>query len=117
MSLKLEGSSSNRAAIGARIKVVARTSDGTPKEVYALVNTGGSFGCSSLQQEIGSGDATIIDRIEIVWPNKERGLQYFVDVPINKRYHIKEGEMELSIMEQAAFEFKTGESHRHHHHQ
>lgn len=115
VTLKLEGTTSNRAAIGARIKVSDSNASGRQQDYYALVSTGGSFGCSSLQQEMGLGDATTIDRIEITWPNREKSIQYFNNVPINKRYHIREGEKKLSPMNQAVFTFKPEEGHHHHH--
>ncbi len=43
ITLKLEGIKSNRAAIGARIKVTVATPNG-PRSVYKTVNSGGSFG-------------------------------------------------------------------------
>lgn len=115
VTLKLEGTTSNRAAIGARIKVSTRGEAGEKQDFFAVVNTGGSFGCSSLQQEIGLGNATNIDAIEIIWPNKDRSIQKFANVSINKRYHIIEGSNELSLMNQTAFSFTPSEGHHHHH--
>jgi hypothetical protein len=67
ISLRLEGVNSNRAAIGARIKVRANTRSGI-RDIYASVSTGGSFGSSTLQQVIGLAKATSIHSIEITWP-------------------------------------------------
>ena len=67
ITLKLEGIKSNRAAIGARIKVTVATPNG-PRSIYKTVNSGGSFGSSPLRQEIGLGDATAVTVIEIFWP-------------------------------------------------
>ena len=56
----------------------------------ALVGAGGSFGSSSLQQEIGLGDAARIELLEVVWPgNKEP--QAFRDVAVNSVYELREG--------------------------
>jgi len=44
----------NRAAVGARIKVSVTTPSGD-RDIYSTVGSGGSFGASSLQQEIGLG--------------------------------------------------------------
>src|SRR5262249_27286121 len=63
----LEGTRSNRAAIGARIKLCV-TSAGGARCIYKTVNSGGSFGSSPLRQEIGLGDATAISSVEIFWP-------------------------------------------------
>ena len=67
IKLRLEGVRSNRAAIGARIKVSLNTKNGS-RDVYATVTSGSSFGASSLRQEIGLGQANSIRAIEIAWP-------------------------------------------------
>ena len=67
ITLKLEGTKSNRIAIGARIKLTVATARG-PRFIYKTVNSGGSFGSSPLRQEIGVGDATAITSVEIFWP-------------------------------------------------
>ena len=43
LKLKLEGTRSNRAAIGALIKVIVATPAGS-REIFKTVNSGGSFG-------------------------------------------------------------------------
>ncbi|MCB9898287.1 MAG: CRTAC1 family protein [Planctomycetes bacterium] len=66
--LRLEGTVGNRSAIGARVRVTLERADGSPRDVYVTVGTGGSFGSSSLQQEIGLGDARRIVAVEVRWP-------------------------------------------------
>ncbi|MDD5629111.1 MAG: CRTAC1 family protein, partial [Elusimicrobia bacterium] len=67
VTLRLEGTRSNRSAMGARIKVRAATAEG-PRDIYRTVSPGGSFGSNPLQQTIGLGRATAIESIEIRWP-------------------------------------------------
>ncbi len=67
ITLKLQGIKTNRSAIGARIRVRVETA-GADRDIHAVVSTGGSFGSSSLQQEIGLGKATSIRFIEVTWP-------------------------------------------------
>jgi ASPIC and UnbV len=43
------------------------TPDGT-REVHRVVGSGGSFGASTLELEIGLGTATAIEEVEIRWP-------------------------------------------------
>jgi len=90
ITLRLEGTTSNRSAIGARIRLDLATSDG-PRTVYATVSSGGSFGASSLQQEIGLGQATAITALEITWPVTGQ-VQRFEEVPVNRIVQIREGE-------------------------
>jgi hypothetical protein len=90
ITLKLEGVQTNRAAIGARIKVSVST-ENEIRDIYATVTTGGSFGASSLQQEIGLGQATSIHEIEISWPTTGK-VQIFKDVEMDQMLKIQEGD-------------------------
>ncbi|MCC7466739.1 MAG: CRTAC1 family protein [Saprospiraceae bacterium] len=87
--LKVEGSKSNRASIGAKITVKFHE-NGVPRMVYRELNSGGSFGSNPLRREIGIGTATIIDEIRITWPVS--GItQVLTNVEPNQLLHIKEG--------------------------
>ena len=88
LSLKLVGTRSNYAAIGARVKVTVDTGDGQ-QAIHALVTSGGSFGASSLEQEIGLGQADRIVRLEVRWPASGT-TQVFDDVPLDTRIEVKE---------------------------
>jgi FG-GAP-like repeat/ASPIC and UnbV len=89
VTLKLEGVKSNRPAIGARIKVVARTEGGT-RSIYKTVRSGGSFGASPFRQEIGLGQAAVIERVEILWP-ADRNPQILTGLERDRIYKVKEG--------------------------
>jgi hypothetical protein len=86
--IKLEGTRSNRAGIGARIKVSVTSPDG-PRTIYKTVNSGGSFGSSPLLQEIGLGNATAITSVEVFWPasNIRQNLTGFA---LDRAYRIRE---------------------------
>ena len=90
--LKLEGRTANRAAIGARITLYVTGSNGNQRVIHQTVSTGGSFGASSLQQEIGLGQTERIDKLEISWPNRDRSVDTFTDLAVNSSYRITEGE-------------------------
>ncbi len=96
ITLRLEGTTSNRSAIGARIRVELETPHG-PRQVYATVGTGGSFGSSSLQQEIGLGDALAIRTVEVSWPGGK--TQSYRDLPMNRAVHLREGELDSVVVE------------------
>jgi hypothetical protein len=55
------------------------------------VSTGGSFGASSLQQEVGLGRTDRIDELKITWPNRDRSTDTYTDLPVNRHYVITEG--------------------------
>ncbi|PYS26374.1 MAG: hypothetical protein DMF75_22225, partial [Acidobacteria bacterium] len=78
ISIKLVGVKSNRAAIGAKIKLtLAGLGQANPIR-YREVSSGGSFGASPLMQHIGIGKATAIASIEVTWP-ASRTRQVFKD--------------------------------------
>jgi hypothetical protein len=79
---------SNRAAIGARIRVTVKGSGGGDLR-YREVSAGGSFGSSPLTQHIGVGRAKTIEQLEIIWP-ASRTRQVFRDLPVNQRIEILE---------------------------
>jgi hypothetical protein len=68
ITLKLEGTRSNRSAIGARVEIKV-TSNGVERSIHRVVGTGGSFGANSLQLEIGLATVTHINSINITWPS------------------------------------------------
>lgn len=88
--LNLEGSKSNKAAIGTRVHLV--TSLG--QEIYRTVSQGASFGANSYRLEIGLGEAKGIDKIDVLWPATGE-MQLFENVEVNRSYKIIEDEDEL----------------------
>jgi len=91
--LRLSGTKSNRFAVGARIRARV-TEDGKPRDIYKTVNSGGSFGASSLRPHIGLGKAAAIDELEIRWPGG--GTQQFKGpIAADRTYEAREGDMQL----------------------
>jgi hypothetical protein len=89
ISLRLVGVKTNRAAIGAKIRVVlAHDSSGSSLR-YREVTSGGSFGANSLRQHIGIGEAPSIERLEIEWPVSHT-TQVFRNVPVDSYLVIRE---------------------------
>ncbi len=102
VALDLEGVSANRAAIGARIKVVTRNAAGSERSVHVTVGSGGSFGASSLRQEIGLGDADAIAAVEIVWPGGSE-VQQVEGLELRRFYKIRQGSPP-ELLELASFD-------------
>jgi len=108
----LVGVKSNRAAIGARIKVTLETPSGK-RAVHKTVNSGATFGASPLRQEIGLGAANRIDQVEIWWPTS--GLRQTVtQLEKNRAYTIREGENTIQEIVLKPFKFATGTAPHHH---
>jgi len=89
VTLVLQGVKANRCAIGARLRVQVRRPDGSSRDIWHTVGTGGSFGSESLQAEIGLGDATAIEEIEIRWPGS--ATQIVKDLAPERSWKIIEG--------------------------
>tara|TARA_B100001027_G_scaffold98917_1_gene67943 strand:- start:73 stop:708 length:636 start_codon:yes stop_codon:yes gene_type:complete len=87
--IKLIGESSNRSAIGSFLKIELDNG----RDIYRTVNTGGSFGSSSLQSEVGLGNCKVIKKITIKWPSGK--TQIFTNLDSNKKYKIFENKKEL----------------------
>ena len=94
IKLLLEGTDSNRSAIGTKVKVSFRE-NGISRSVHRILNSGGSFGASALRLEIGIGQAKIIDKIEIFWP-KSGNKKIFKNIQPNQYIKIIEGEKDFS---------------------
>jgi hypothetical protein len=89
LTVKLVGKKTNRAAIGARIKVTP--GPGGPGTLYRHVNSGSSFGANALEQTIGIGKADRIVAFEVYWPTSGE-TQIFRDVPVDQAIEITEFE-------------------------
>ncbi len=97
ITLRLVGRRANRFGVGARIEVKVAAAGGE-RSIHLLAGSGGSFGGSSLQQEIGLGDAEAIVEIVLRWPGSGT-VQVFPGVPMNRVYDAVEGEGELVARE------------------
>jgi hypothetical protein len=89
VSIKLVGVRTNRAALGARIKLILAEPGQSPRSIYRDINSGGSFGSSPLCQHIGLGKATRIDTLEIWWPTSNT-RQVFHNVNSNQYIEVRE---------------------------
>ncbi len=89
ISIKLVGVKSNRAAIGARIKVTVENDGQGTRSIYRAVGSGGSFGASPLEQHIGLGRSARIDDLEVWWPTSNT-RQHFTGVGKNQAVEITE---------------------------
>ena len=105
LTVKLVGVRSNRAAIGARIRVDVVEEDGGRRSIYKHVNSGGTFGANSLRQTIGLGTATQrISRLEVMWPKTGR-MQAFDEVPLDSFLEIVEDADRYDVLELTTFRF------------
>ncbi|MEO1263510.1 MAG: CRTAC1 family protein [Bacteroidota bacterium] len=97
INLELEGRTANRSAIGARIELTVKNTDGLSRKITRTVRTGGSFGAGSLQQKIGLGQAASIERLRVIWPNAQQTTETHTGLTPNNFYRIVEGETPLML--------------------
>lgn len=121
VNLKLTGTTANKPAIGARVKVVIEV-NGMERHLYRSINAGASFGGNSLELELGLGKATVIKNVEITWPCKDCPVENFTGLEINKAYQIVQGNSTPIEREYKSVTFKpmkegdSGSGHHHGHH-
>jgi hypothetical protein len=98
ITLQLQGTTSNFASIGARIHLKTRLSDGRIRDFYYTVSTGGSFGSSSLQQEIGLDATTEILELTVRWPGYYEQPEQFSGVSPGGRWLLVQGTGEAKLV-------------------
>ncbi|MFI5454440.1 MAG: FG-GAP-like repeat-containing protein [Isosphaerales bacterium] len=93
IKLKLVGTQTNRAAVGARIRVDIEAKGGPARSIYRTVGNNSSFGGNSLVQSIGLQGAARVTRLTVSWP-VSRTSQTFSDLAADQSIEITEGKPE-----------------------
>lgn len=104
IALRLIGVTSNRSAIGTRIRAVIEE-NGQERSIYRWVNSGGSFGANPLQQQIGLGQANSIKSLEIDWPASGT-RQRFLNIAAGQFLEIREDTGEFKVLPWKATPFQ-----------
>jgi hypothetical protein len=87
LTVKLVGQKTNRAAIGARIKVV--TAGPAPLTIHRHVSSGSSWGANPLEQHIGLAKAQKVAVLEVHWPTSGT-TQIFRDIAADQAIEVTE---------------------------
>jgi len=85
LQVRLEGTASNRAGLGATVRVTA----GGRTQARAALSQSSYYSHDDLRLPFGLGRATKAERIEVRWPNGSQ--QVVTDVPANQLIVIREG--------------------------
>ena len=86
LTVKPVGIKSNRDGIGARVTLTIGE-----RTLYREVSGGCGFGSTnSIPLEIGLGDATVVDKLEIVWPSGQ--VDTYENLSVNQTFIATEGE-------------------------
>jgi hypothetical protein len=102
VTLVLRGAIATARAVGARVEVAALTPSGE-RSIHLVAGSGGSFGCSSLQQEIGLGDALRIARVTVRWP--AGATEIFEGLPLDRSVELSEGQAGFRVLERPVLSF------------
>jgi hypothetical protein len=90
LKVKLIGTRTNRAALGASIRVDLASPDGRTRSIHRTIGNNSSFGGNSLVETIGLLDATRVDALTVSWPTG-RTTQTFHDIAVDRPIEITEG--------------------------
>jgi len=109
ITLRLEGTRANRSAIGARVEIVLKQGRGS-WSVHRVVGTGGSFGSSSVQLEVGLDRSKVIEEIRVDWPSSASERSIYRDVPINSTVVLREGDSKAEVVEPKTYMLRKAAS-------
>ena len=90
LKVKLVGTRTNRAALGAKIRVDLKGPADTVRSIYRQVGGGSSYGGNSLVESIGLSDANVIVALFVTWPASQTS-QTFRDLAIDQVIEVTEG--------------------------
>ena len=90
LDVKLVGTKTNRAALGARITATVKGPDGASRTIHRTIGNNSSFGGNTLVEHLGLGDAAVASELVIAWPSGT--TQTFRDVKGDRAIRITEGD-------------------------
>jgi hypothetical protein len=102
INVRLIGVRSNRAAIGAQIKIDVVDDANLRHSIYRTVGDTSSFGSNPMEQHIGLGHGAHIAGVEVWWP-ASGSRQQFANVTKNQFIAIKEFEKSYSTLDRKSF--------------
>jgi enediyne biosynthesis protein E4 len=86
LTLRLEGATSNRDAVGAKVTITA----GGRRQTAWRIGGGSYLSASDPRLHFGLGSAQVIDDLEIRWPSGS--VQKFGKLAADRAYHVREGD-------------------------
>lgn len=116
IKLKLTGTQSNKAAIGARVEISwTSTSTSRRNKVFRNVSTGGSFGANPFRLEVGLGADPMAGSVQvaITWPNSTSSRQQFNQLNPNQFYELTEGQPDAVVLPLPRFSIPGPDAQQH----
>ena len=102
IKVKLVGTRSNRGALGARLRVELKASDGTTRSIHRTIGDNSSFGGNSLVELIGLLDCTSVSELTVTWP-VSRTTQRFRSLAADQNLVITEGSHSVQVVHPRTF--------------
>ena len=101
LKLKLEGTKSNRSAIGTKVEASYHLPDGSLRNI-CRVSSGSSFGGNSLIVHIGLDLSMMVEDLKITWPSGI--IESYSQIKADEFFHVKEGTLRLNkvLMKQSS---------------
>jgi hypothetical protein len=97
LKVKLVGTRTNRAALGASLRADLVSADGRTRSIRRTIGNNSSFGGNSLVETIGLRDATRVAALSVSWPTS-RTTQTFHDLPADQTIEITEGSTAIKVL-------------------
>jgi tetratricopeptide (TPR) repeat protein len=97
INLRLVGVKSNRAAVGAEIRVIVENDGQARRSIYRTVGEPSSFGGNPMEQHIGLGHAAHIVEVDVWWP-ATKTRQQFADVRSDQFLKITEFDDHYTVL-------------------
>jgi hypothetical protein len=102
LNVKLVGTKTNRAALGARIKATVKQPDNSVRSIFRTVGNNSSFGGNTLVQSIGLSDSSEVSELEVYWPLSAT-TQTFHHLAADQTIIITEGSNSFEAFRQPRF--------------
>jgi hypothetical protein len=97
IKVRLIGTKTNRAAIGAKIRVDVKSADGHARSIHRTAGISSSSGGNSFVQSIGLADATRVAAVTVAWPTSHT-TQTFRDLAPDQTIEITEGANNFQVL-------------------
>jgi hypothetical protein len=97
LKVKLVGTKTNRAALGAQIHATVRSLAGKRRSIYRTIGNNSSFGGNSLTELLGLRDSTRVEELQIHWPISN-STQTFHNLAADQSIEITEGAESLKVL-------------------
>jgi tetratricopeptide (TPR) repeat protein len=102
LNVRLVGVTSNRAAVGAQVKITVQDGNEPPRSIYRVVGQTSSFGGNPMEQHIGLGHDAHEITVDVFWPTTKTH-QHFANLSRNQYIEITEFASDYTPLKRQSF--------------